>query len=287
MSLIQVVNKIGFIANRHGPKILTVAGVTGVVGGGILACKATLKAEKIMIDHQTNVEVIRESGYSDQKLYDKAITNVYLNTAKNLAAAYGPAIIIGSLSIGSILYGHRILNTRNLMLMGAYKSLTMDYDEYRKRVQDHIGYDEEIKIRHNVQTIEKENPETGEPEYFEYIVSDDPCAWNARSKFFCESSIYWTEDPEKNLEFLRSVEKEMQRLFDKKGYLFLNTVYKALDIPETYAGSVCGWIKGYGDNTIDFGLYNTDHEAIRRFINGYEPVVLLDFNDDGYILNKI
>ena len=79
----------------------------------------------------------------------------------------------------------------------------------------------------------------------------------------------------------------MQKLFNKKGYLFLNTVYRALDIPETYAGSVCGWVKGLGDNQIDFGLFDTSREGIRRFVNGYEAVVLLDFNDDGYIADKI
>ena len=281
------VQQIGRAVVRHGPTIMTVAGIAGVVGGGVLACKATIKAEEIMAEHQSNAEAVRESGYSIEEEYNEAITKVYIHTAKELLKAYGPALILTGVSISSILYGHRVLCVRNVMLAGAYKALTMDYDEYRKRVQDKIGYDEEVKIRHNIQKIDVKNLETGEMDYLEYVLSDDPCAWNARSKFFCESSIYWTEDPEANLNFLREVEKDMQKLFNKKGYLFLNTVYKALDIPETYAGSVCGWIKGLGDNKIDFGLYNMDHEGVRRFINGYEAVVLLDFNDDGYIADKI
>ena len=284
MSLIQT---IGMTVQRHGPTIMTVAGVCGVVGGGVLACKATLKAEKIMDKTQLDAEVIRESAYTDEKAYDRALTKVYMNCGKELAKAYGPAVLLGVFSISAILYGHKVVCARNLMLTGAYKALTMDFDAYRERVAEEFGYDTEVCLRHNLAMEKRTNPETGVEEEWLYVISDDPAAWNARSKFFCESSIYWTKDPEANMQFLLKVEEEMQKLFNKKGYLFLNTVYRELDIPETYAGSVCGWVKGLGDNRIDFGLFDRDREDIRRFVNGYEPTVLLDFNDDGYIADKI
>lgn len=284
MSLIQT---IGTTVQRHGPTIATVAGVVGVVGGGVLACKATLKAERIMIETRIDSEVVKESAYTDKKQYDRALTKVYMNCGRQLAKAYGPAVLISAFSVGMILYGHKVICARNVMLTGAYKALTMDYDAYRERVAEEFGSDNELCIRHNMAMEKKKNPETGEDEEWMYMASDDPAAWNARSRFFCESSIYWTEDPEQNLEFLKKIENEMQILFDKKGYLFLNTVYKALDVPETYAGSVCGWIKGFGDDIVDFGLSNHSREAVRRFVNGYEPVILLDFNDDGYIADKI
>ena len=284
----SVVRTVGITIQRHGPTIMTVAGVVGVVGGTVLACKATLKAETIVENMKADSEAIETSIYRDEQEKGQALTKMYISYGRQLAKAYGPSVLIIGMSVSSILYGHKIMCVRNFVLAGAYKTLTMDFDAYRERVQEKIGYDEEVNIRHNVQRRDLPNdPETGEEQYVEYILSNDPAAWNSRSKFFCESSIYWTKDPEKNLEFLLEVQKDMQKLFDKKGYLFLNSVYKALDIPETYAGSVCGWVKGYGDDTIDFGLYNTDHERIRRFVNGLEPVVLLDFNDDGYIIDKI
>ena len=284
MGLVQT---IGMTVQRHGPTIMTVAGVCGVVGGGVLACKATLKAEQIIKDAQLNSEVIKESAYTNKKDYDRALTKVYMNCGKDLAKVYGPAVLLGVFSVSAILYGHKVVCARNLMLTGAYKALTMDFDEYRKRVAEEFGYDSELCIRHDMAIEKKTNPETGMEEEWMYIVSDDPAAWNSRSKFFCESSIYWSEDPEENREFLLKVQNDMQKKFDRKGYLWLNDVYKALDIPETYAGSVCGWVKGFGDNHIDFGLYDMSREGIRRFVNGYEAVVLLDFNDDAYIADKI
>lgn len=284
MGLVQT---IGMTVQRHGPTIMTVAGVCGVIGGGVLACKATLKVEKIMEDTRYNSEIVKETGYTDKKEYDRELTKVYINCGRELAKAYGPSILMGAFGVGAILYGHKVICARNVMLTGAYKALTMDFDAYRDRVAEEFGYDTEVCLRHNLAMEKRTDPETGIEEEYLYVMSDDPAAWNARSKFFCESSIYWSTDPEENMQFLLKVEKRMQKLFDKKGYLFLNTVYKELDIPETYAGSVCGWVKGYGDNHIDFGLFDQSREGIRRFVNGYEPTVLLDFNDDGYIADKI
>ncbi len=64
-----------------------------------------------------------------------------------------------------------------------------------------------------------------------------------------------------------------------------------LDIPETKAGQIVGWIYDEkcpnGDNYVDFGIYNTNREKSRDFVNGYEKVILLDFNVDGNILEHI
>ena len=76
-----------------------------------------------------------------------------------------------------------------------------------------------------------------------------------------------------------------------KGHLFLNDVYDMLDIPRTKAGQIVGWVydekNPVGDNYVDFGIYELYSDANRRFVNGLEPVILLDFNVDGNILDLI
>ena len=65
-------------------------------------------------------------------------------------------------------------------------------------------------------------------------------------------------------------------------------MYDALGIPKTPAGQVVGWLLGAGDDYVDFGFLKDDADfAARRFVNGLEPVVLLDFNVDGVIYDKI
>lgn len=61
-----------------------------------------------------------------------------------------------------------------------------------------------------------------------------------------------------------------------------------LGIARTNAGQVVGWIycekNPVGDNYVDFGIYNLQNEG---FVNGNERSILLDFNVDGIILDKI
>ena len=55
-----------------------------------------------------------------------------------------------------------------------------------------------------------------------------------------------------------------------------------LGFQRTKAGQVMGWIydeeNPVGDNFVDFGIYNTDIEKARDFVNGIERVIILDFN---------
>lgn len=60
-----------------------------------------------------------------------------------------------------------------------------------------------------------------------------------------------------------------------------------LDLPRTKMGSVCGWVYGEGDSFVDFGLWNVTKEDTRRFINGAERNIWLDFNCDGVIYDMI
>lgn len=285
----MIFKQTGNVIMRNLPTIITIAGSVGVIAGGVVACRATLKADRVIEQHNTNIEVVKESGFSDIRLYRKMIFKTYLETGIKFARLYGPAIIITSFSLGGILYGHNVLRTRNLALAGAYKALTTNYEGFRNRVQDQYGEDNRIALENDFKVEEiTEKDEDGKDIKKNIVVMPEPeVLGNEHAKFFCESSIYWTKDPEKNLRFLRNVEERMQEKFDKQGYLFLNDVYDQLDIPRTYGGSVCGWIKGLGDNRIDFGIYDIFRESSRRFVNGYEPVILLDFNHDGYIADKI
>lgn len=277
------------LMSNHGPTIMTVVGVVGITGAGVLACKATIKAKDIKIDMDMNVEAIRESGYSDENQFKADIRREYISAGRQLLQCYGPALFVGAVSIGSILYGHNMLNRRNLVLAGAYKLATTDFDAYRSRVAERLGEDMERSICYNMQTIEVNDMDDPKKSYTVEYVPEDMAGneTTIRSVFFDESSIYWEEDPEKNKEFLLALQKRAQEKYDRDGYLFLSWIYKNLDVQETYASNICGWVKGYTSDTIDFGIYDVYSAASRRFVNGLEPVILLNFNDGGYIADKI
>jgi hypothetical protein len=44
---------------------------------------------------------------------------------------------------------------------------------------------------------------------------------------------------------------------------------------------------GETDNYINFGIFDGTTEVLRDFVNGLEGAILLDFNVDGVIYNKL
>ena len=139
-----------------------------------------------------------------------------------------------------------------------------------------------IKIK-----IENDEPIKVEVEQTEENVENQ--AYSVYARFFDEASPVWTKDAEANLMFLKTTETFANDKLKSQGYLFLNDVYDMLGIARTKAGQVVGWIydeqNPIGDNHVDFGIYKGD--GSRRFVNGYERSVLLDFNVDGNILDRI
>ena len=110
------------------------------------------------------------------------------------------------------------------------------------------------------------------------------------ARFFDASCQGHTKDPETNLIYLKHQQAYCNELLKARGFLFLNDVYEILDIPKTKAGQIVGWLYNKdgntptnGDGYVDFGIYDPNYEASRRFVNGCEYNILLDFNVDGPI----
>lgn len=108
------------------------------------------------------------------------------------------------------------------------------------------------------------------------------------AKFFDECSREWMKDPELNLMFLRGKQAMLNNKLQACGFVFLNEVYRELDLCEpTQEGQVVGWYyTPEHPSFIDFGIYNTNRST-ERFVNGYERSILLDFNVDGVIIDKL
>jgi hypothetical protein len=72
--------------------------------------------------------------------------------------------------------------------------------------------------------------------------------------------------------------------------MVLNDVYECLGLPLIREGQYLGWYYDPSDptlhNKIDFGIYDC-HDILKcDFVNGFENVVLLDFNIDGNIVDR-
>ena len=108
------------------------------------------------------------------------------------------------------------------------------------------------------------------------------------ARWFNDKSPVWSKEPENNKFFVMRQQDYANELLKHRGYLFLNEVYDMLGIPRSKAGQVVGWIYDPADTTrdsyVDFGIFNIRN---RDFVNEFENALLLDFNVDGYILDRI
>lgn len=296
----RLFNRAGLQIKKHSPEILMVAGIAGTVASTVLACKATTKVSAILEETKTTTDIIHdgmENGNINGQEYTqedgkKDLTIVYAQTGIKLAKLYAPAVILGALSITSIVAGHNILKKRNIALAAAYAVVDKGFKNYRKNVIDRFGEELDKELRYNikakeveVETTDKKGNKTTKKEVIQ--VSEGLDGVSEYARFFDCGNTGWEKDAEYNLMFLRKQQEYANELLRHKGYLFLNTVYDMLGIPQSRAGQVVGWVydekNKKGDNYVDFGIYNINREANRDFVNGYEPTILLDFNVDGPI----
>lgn len=281
------------LLKKFSPEILVVVGIAGVITSTVMACKATIKAEdalenakgkldKIHIAHDT-LPVEEYSG-SD---YKKDLAVVYAQTAVDFVIVYWKPITLGVVSIGCILAGHNILKQRNVAIMAAYKAVEESYSDYRKRVVAKYGAEEDRALKFGIEQIEHTTIDENGVKTVEMIEVVDPNGHSEYSKFFDEYSTQWSKDPGYNMAYLKGQQNFANDLLRSRGHVFLNEVYDLIGVPHTTAGAVVGWVKGEGDDYIDFGIFDAENGKARDFVNGYERSILLDFNVDGTMYDKI
>ena len=286
---------------KHSPEILMVAGIAGTIVGTVLACKATTKVSKIIEEKNKNVEDVhicleeKPDEYTEEDS-KKDLTIIYAQTGVKLFKLYAPAIGVMALSFASIIAGHKVLKKRNVAIAAAYAAIDKGFKQYRKNVIEEFGegVDQQMRFGLKSKEIKKKDKDGKTVKETEYYIDPDANPLNNISeyaRFFDASSENFAKDPEYNMMFLRRQQDYANEMLKARGHLFLNEVYDLLDIPRSKAGQVVGWVydkngNTKGDNYVDFGLYRND-QGTRRFVNGLEYNILLDFNVDGVIYDLI
>lgn len=300
----KMINKVKFNVIKHSPEILMGIGIAGVITSTVLACRSTLKVKDILEDKETNMNNVKEvlaEGREDYTEEDarKDKTIIMTTTAIRIMKLYAPSVIIGAGSIACLLESHNVMRNRNAGLAAALAATTESFKQYRERVTAKYGDEVDKEMRYGIKKEKKEKD--GKKTKEEIVVGCDEKELSGYARYFNESNINWTDDPQYNMMFLRQNQNWANDKLISQGYLYLNDVYDALGFPKTKAGQVVGWVydpknNERGDNYIDFGIYDlnvrgyrdemandTIAEERQDFINGYRNSILLDFNVDGNI----
>ena len=301
-TLTRSLSRSGLKLRKHSPEILLVAGIVGAVTSAVMACKATLKANDIVEESRTQIDTIHEVSenpemaekYSEEdKKKDLAI--VYTQTAVKFIKLYGPSVLLGVASLGCMVGSNRILNKRNVALAAAYATVDKGFKEYRGRVIERFGKEFDKELRYNIKAQEFEkvtvDDNGNETVTTETVDVADPNHYSPYAIIFDDGNTGWDKDPELTKFFLIQQQNYANDLLKSRGHLFLNEVYDMLGAKRTKAGAQVGWVydekNPSGDNFVDFGIFDINNPKARDFINGYERVIILDFNVDGVILDLI
>lgn len=282
---------------KHSPEILVVAGIAGTVVSAVLACKATTKVAEILDETKGTLDTIHEgmeTGAINGQEYTtedgkKDTVVVYAQTGMKLAKLYAPAIILGTLSITSILASNNILRKRNVALGVAYAAIDKSFKEYRGRVIERFGEQVDTELKYGIKAKKFEeievDPETGkEKKVKKTVMVADPNLQSDYAVYFDSKSRNYETNPDYNRMFLKAQQAFANDKLQTRGHLFLNEVLDDLDLPRTPAGQIVGWTKDGPDGYVNFRIVEVERETED---GRHEPALLLDFNVEGNIWEKM
>ena len=307
--------RLGAKVSKRSPEILMVFGGVSFIATVVVACKQTLKCEDILDAHERKMADIEnclelaseeDSGVTyDEQMAKKDKAVAFLQTGVGFAKVYAPAIVLGAVSLACFGCSFNIMRKRNLALTIAYSALDTAFKEYRGRVREQLGEDSDRYFRYGYKKvksglIEGVNEKTGEVEAVKGKDLDtvpwdeerDHTLDEARFVFAPETSKYWGVDELHNDMTIASVLNVAKVNYEMKGYMFLNEVLRELGLKEVPYGQLVGWVKGIGDDYLDFGVNKVYRKASsdpNRNPLGleYECIYEFDFNTCGIIWDKI
>lgn len=214
----NLIPKTQMFLKRHSPTILTCIGAAGVVATAVTAVKATPKAMQLL-------------KASEEQKGEKLTV---LETVKVAGPAYIPATIIGASTIACI-FGANVLNKKQqASLAGAYALLDSSYKEYRNAVAKVCSEEDNRKI-----ISELASNKGGAANDGTVLIYDDMMVRYYRA----------------SLEDIKNAEKEINKIFKKRGYVCLQEFYDLLG-----GAVVLDPEYSYGWNNLDGQyVYGCDH----------------------------
>lgn len=278
---------------KHSPEILMVAGVIGTVAGAVMACKETLELGDVLDEcKQEKMELEEQYAMCEEYSEDalkKDQVKLTIKQAAKIVKLYAPSVIMEATSIGVIFASNDIMRKRNASMAAAYATLNSMYKRYRQNVIESYGEEVDKDMRFGVKHEKvTEIDEDGNKVKIDARIVDldnTALAISDYSRFF-QSGCRGFDERSGRYNFLYL--KGLQTMFNNKliadGYVMLNDVYRELGFDTIPEGWSIGWVydetNPIGDNYIDFGLYEARNKN-QRAANGWEPVILMDFNVDG------
>lgn len=297
------VGNLSLKASKNSPKLLFVGGVVGMVGATVLACKATLKVDDVLVEHEKkllDIKTVQHVTYSEQdregeiyseqdRKHDQMV--LFTQTTFKIVRLYGPAVLLGSLSVAALTKSHDILSQRNAALSAAYATLETTFGNYRERVKKEVGEDREGEIWRDVQVVEVPDGKGGVT--LKKIHGPDGAGYTELYSADTTHNFH-VGSHEDNVMTLRQRENYLNDKLRMRGHLFLNEALSELGLDHTEAGATVGWLykpddpNHKGDSFVDLGCWTDQaRDQINPLMMNNAEGIFLEFNVDGEIHRRL
>src|SRR5580765_4928473 len=205
---------------KASPELLLGLGIAGMVGSTILACRATLKVDTVLDEAKEKLDLAKTLQHDDYSEKDRSrdISLIYFQSGVRVAKLYAPAVLVGALSIYALRTSNGILTKRNVALTAAYGALEKGFNEYRARVVDKYGEEEDRNLRYGTREVEIVDPKTKKKKKVTRVAGGDPSIY---ARFFDSNSTSWSKESEYNLIFLKCQQNYANDLLLSRGHIFL------------------------------------------------------------------
>jgi len=227
---------------KNSPTILTCIGVAGVAGTAILAVKATPKAMLLM-------DIAKAEKQDDLTKFE---------TFKACWKPYVPAVVLGVLTMSSIVGANYINLKRNAAILSLYAASKGNMKEYEKKVRELLGDKKADEIRDGFNDDLVKNTD---------LVEDNITSTINGSTLFFEpySARYFNSSPDS----VRRVENTLNKRMIGGDIVSMNDLYYELGLSDTKLGDDSGW---YGeDNLLEIRLSS-------HIVGEDKPCLVVDWN---------
>lgn len=198
----------------NSPAILTTVGVAGLFSTSYLIAKASFEAAEItrrVPQKETPRERFKEQVRQTWRLYI-------------------PAGISGTVTVACIVGSSRVSASRVSAAATAYSLSDLAFSEYKEKVIEQVGKNKEQKIRDEIaQDKVHANPSQQQTMF---VV-------NGGQVLCCE--LYTKRYFRSDMETLRRVENDINRLINNEPYVTLDEFYDLLGLQHTSHSSEMGW----------------------------------------------
>lgn len=295
----KAIATVGRVINKNAPILLTVAGVAGVGATAIFSYKAKDKVEDVVDKLEASQNKLAEIQDIESKMNNREerltdheyevlkaeldVANTeykpYSNfeVARDIAGAVALPVFTGLASVTAIALSYYIQNNRIVNLAAALATSSAENALMRKQYKQLHG---EEKYNEFISTTQEEVQLEGSKKPKVVNVAKDLDV-STTEAWFRESAAFASDDYDYNMSYITSKLESMDLRLFQRGFLTLNEVLDALDMPVTKQGALLGWSTG------DFSWNVIPVNVLNRETNTVEPEPLIKWSRPVYIYDKV